>query len=330
MSLGRSFRRTAGVLTGVAVLVVLLAPTALADDSIYWTASSADPELGNQIYTASLDGSSVGPTTVVTTGATVSGPLGVALDPAADRVYWSDDSSADRLSWANLDGSGGGDLDTTGATVSFPAGIVVDHLAGRVYWANTGGGSNTILLGEPRRQRRRRPRHGTGATMNAPVGTALDRAGGRIYWTNYFGQPISWANLDGSGGGDLDTTGATVDSPWGLAIDPTLGRIYWANTNNGSIGYASLSGGDGGVLPIDIVPQDPRMGAFDPATGRLYWTDAAAGLVHYTATDGSGDTVTLYPSDVVSGEPTSAALLRAPARQPAFRRSPAGHPSARC
>ena len=40
---------------------------------------------------------------------------------------------------------------------------------------------------------------------------------------------ISFANLDGSGGGDLDTTGATVNNPHGLALDPVDNTIYWAN-----------------------------------------------------------------------------------------------------
>jgi hypothetical protein len=45
--------------------------------------------------------------------------------------------------------------------------------------------------------------------VGGPEGVAIDAAANRIYWGTYGGQTISYANLDGSGGGgDLDTTGA--------------------------------------------------------------------------------------------------------------------------
>jgi hypothetical protein len=42
------------------------------------------------------------------------------------------------------------------------------------------------------------------------VGVAIDPAARKIYWANWRGNKISYANLDGSGGGDLTTPGATV------------------------------------------------------------------------------------------------------------------------
>ena len=61
------------------------------------------------------------------------------------------------------------------------------------------------------------PHDGTGggdlftgvATVNNPQGVAVDPAAGRIYWANVGGNKISFANLNGSGGGDLITAGAT-------------------------------------------------------------------------------------------------------------------------
>lgn len=84
--------------------------------------------------------------------------------------------------------------------------------------------------------------------MEGPYGVAIDAAAGRVYWGNYDNGTIGFANLDGSGGGLLNTAGATVDGPSGLAIDPLGGRIYWANAGNDTIVYASFVGGAQGQV----------------------------------------------------------------------------------
>src|SRR5207253_2802601 len=142
---------------------------------------------------------------------------------AADRVYWGGyGASTPRISFANLDGSGGGDLNTTVATLDEPFGIAIDLATGRVLWANdagnaisfanldnTGGGGNL----------------NTGPiTPNAPEGVAIDPVGRKIYWTNKAGNSIGFTNLDNTGGGGLlNTNGATVTDPIGLGIDPVSG-----------------------------------------------------------------------------------------------------------
>src|SRR3954471_10178866 len=84
------------------------------------------------------------------------------------------------------------------------------------------------------------------ALMAAPAAFGADR----IYWGNGGNDTISYANLDGTGGGgQLDLTGATPAGPRGVAIDAAAGRIYWANQNNATISYANLDGtGHGGEL----------------------------------------------------------------------------------
>ena len=62
------------------------------------------------------------------------------------------------------------------------------------------------------------------------------------------GKQIAFANLNGSGGGNLSTSGATVESPAGAAIDLSTGRVYWANYGSKAkpIAYANLDGSGGG------------------------------------------------------------------------------------
>ena len=47
-----------------------------------------------------------------------------------------------------------------------------------------------------------------------------------VYWGNQSPNRISFAALDGSSSGDLNTSGAVVITPDGIALDPAHGRIY--------------------------------------------------------------------------------------------------------
>jgi DNA-binding beta-propeller fold protein YncE len=208
---------------------------------------------------------------------------------ASDRVYWANDSSPNRISFANLDGSGGGNLSTAGATAGQPRGVALDVAAGRVYWTNpvnnrisfanldgSGGGGDLNTLG---------------ATVNRPNAAAVYPAAGRIYWANEVGDRISFANLDNSGGGDLTTTGATVDVPIGPMVDPGSGRIYWGNANPINVlSFANLDGSGGGNLnTAGATVDNPHGVALDPAAGRIYWANVGLNeRISYTNLDGSG------------------------------------------
>jgi DNA-binding beta-propeller fold protein YncE len=256
---------------------------------------------GNTISFASLNGSGGG--TLNTSGATVSGPDGVAIDPAAGRLYWANDHG-NSISYASLNGSGGHDLNTTGATLSCPAGLAVDPAAGRVYWTNfkgnsisyanlngSGGGNLPI----------------TGADLNGPYGLAIDGATGKLYWANELGNSISYSNLDGSGGENLPTGSATVNGPWGVAIDPTAGRIYWANNLGASLAYANLDESGGGDLNLPGASTDH---AKYPA---LLEVPAGTGPPVVTGDSTPGSALTCAGATWASDLPESF-LFRAPAR----------------
>ena len=116
---------------------------------------------------------------------------------------------------------------------------------------------------------------------------AIDSAAGRIYWANWDVNTIGFANLDGSGGGLLNTGEAEIEGPAGLAIDPAGGKLYWANEEGTKISYANLDGSGGGNLNTEgATVQGPQGVAFYPATGRVYW--ANDGAISYANVDGSG------------------------------------------
>ena len=217
--------------------------------------------------------------------------MGVVQDAqAANQVFWGNyGGSPASISFANLDGSGGGDLNTAGATVSEPLGLAIDIGAGRVYWANDsapkisfanldGGGGGDLDT--------------TGATTNPLAGIAIDPGAGKVYWGNYAPDTISFASLDGSGaGGDLNIVGTTPEDPSGIAIDPAVGRIYWASDSPANkISFANLDGSGGGDLNTSGATVDRPFGvALDSAAGKIYWANfGPASRISFANLDGSG------------------------------------------
>jgi DNA-binding beta-propeller fold protein YncE len=195
---------------------------------------------------------------------------------AADRLYWSNSDGV--ISYANLDGSGAGDLHITGVPVNNPAGIALDPAADRIYWANSPGSkiSYAYLDGTGGHDLPI-----TGVPVMVPSGIALDPAAGKVYWANAFGGTISYANVDGSGAGNINTGQATVYLPEGVAVDPGAGRIYWgnalggANGTDGTTSFANLDGSGGRDLsPAFVTFGQPTGVAVDPATSRLYWANS--------------------------------------------------------
>jgi hypothetical protein len=295
-------------LVAVVALVLSLPAAASAADRIY-VANEAGS--GNPLVSfANLDGSGGGNLPV--SQAPTDYADGVAIDAAAGRLYFGRNAnSGDRISFVNLDGSGGGDLSTPGVTVDFPNGLAIDPAAGKLYWSNYGAtkiafarldGTAAGTLDT------------TGATVSGPIGVAIDPARGKIYWANNSGgaNKISFANLDGSGGGgNLDTTGAANNSAWGLALDIPAGRAYFSNGD--VISFARLDGSGGDDLPTPGATLASASGpAIDVPSGRIYWADSSLDTISFAALDGSGG-ATLPTAGASLGAPSLPALLKRPA-----------------
>ncbi len=227
-----------------------------AEGKLYWTNWNT-----NSIGVANLDGS--GAALLNTEGATVAGPSGLAIDPAARRIYWANSESGasalpDTISYANLNGSGGGDLNTTGATVSEPFSVAIDPAGGRLYWTNDFDTTDSIsyanLDGSGGDDL------DTGVTSDdSPVGLAIDGAAHRIYWGNSATESIGSASLAGGEPGGFELAG--ID-PEGLALDAGANRVYWASHSEKLIGFSSLTGeGQGAIDTTGIEPIYPAFPA---------------------------------------------------------------------
>jgi hypothetical protein len=206
-----------------------------------------------------------------------------AVAGASDRLLWGNENVSS-ISFANLDGSGGGDLTNN---TEFVTGLAIDSATGRLYYTNETGSINFLdLNGGPGGSLN------TGsATVKNPDGLAIDPVLRKIFWANNVspGQ-ISFANLDGGGGGDLNTSGATMDDPAGVTVDTVSGRVYWANYLGSTISFANAdnSGGGGDLQTPGVSPAGPAGVAIDEATRTIYWTETGGTDIGHARLDGSG------------------------------------------
>jgi DNA-binding beta-propeller fold protein YncE len=251
-------------------------------DIVYWGNQSP-----NRISFAALDGSSSGD--LNTSGAVVTTPDGTALDPAHGRIYWANGNG--KISFANLDGSGGGGtLNTAGATITDPVGLALDPIAGRVYWANEEDDFNAIgyanLDGSGGGNL-----NTAGATLDEPTGVAVDAAAGLIYWTNDSPSRagVSFARLNGSGGGDLTLFSSTGSATGAVAVDPLNQRAWWTNQKGSKVEFIGLNGSGRGSLTTSATVASPIGLALDPSAQRVYWANAStlANTIAFANFDGS-------------------------------------------
>ena len=185
---------------------------------IYWT---NEDNSAHTIERANLDGSDR-----QTLIASLPSPVSIALDMAANRMYWTD-SFADTIERANLDGS---DRQTVIAGLPRPLHIAMDVPGGKMYWTNDvtnaidranldGSGRQTLVTG-----------------LSIPRAIALDVAAGKMYWADVGEEKIERANLDGSGRETVLMLILTSKIDIALAA----GKIYW--TSVGGIERANLDG----------------------------------------------------------------------------------------
>lgn len=215
------------------------------------------------------------------------GLLAFGLAPAAhaqDRIYWTENGAADNgLSYAALDGTGGGALVLPTANTHAYDGLTVDSAAGRFYWSD----QNTIESMAFDGTDQRLFDSGGVSTGNAHQLT-IDPEGRRLIWLRPSSTGrVEIARLDGTGGGPLTVPGMTIPVSQGLVFDPPSQRVYLTSLAFPPIPpitFAAIDGSAGGTLPIEGL--EPGAGpVIDHAIGRIYWF--AEGKFRSAGLDGS-------------------------------------------
>jgi DNA-binding beta-propeller fold protein YncE len=176
-------------------------------------------------------------------------------------------------------------------SLSGPEGMAYDTVTNRLFVADSGpeGQIIAIDLGGGGGS----PFTAPGAPIEAPAGITLDPTMRTIYWINGNSNTISWALLDGSVGGVLNTSGP-VDA-YRLALDPVARRVYWFDSTGETVRYANVDNSGGGPLNLaGATPADFTDGiAVDPAGGRVFWVNeglekAPTKTISFAALSGAG------------------------------------------
>jgi len=271
------------VRVGVGCALIALASTWTEAQKLYWT------ELDGQ--TISRADRQVSPAVEVL-GIT-SAPLGVALDPSSDAMYWIVRSigvgSIDGMAYAAMDPLGGDNpeqilvVDETCPRANCgPLAIAVDAGAGYVYWTyhdrldGAEGPWDRIRRVEPADPNNidhlvdpNDPDDG----MVDLAGIALDIGAGKMFWADHRADRIVRANLDGTDIETLYGPGHGVDRPTGLALDVAREKVYWAETVGRSIKRANLDGSGVVTTLTDLDAEGASAVAVDVVAELVYWAD---------------------------------------------------------
>ncbi|HTR76208.1 MAG TPA: hypothetical protein VMH33_13215 [Solirubrobacterales bacterium] len=208
---------------------------------------------------------------------------------ATETIYW-DNYNVGTLSFANIDGTGGGELNSAGLEIEEPEGMAFDPANGRIYvasssndkigWVATDGSGGGVL-------------DTGGAPVENPRGIAVDPNNQMVYWANDEKEgSIGYASANGGSGGKLNTGGAPTEFPDKIALDTTNGRIYWVSTEE-QVFYANTNGSGGGSLNVAEPERPIHWTAInvDPAAGKLYFLEEGPleeGWIWWINTSGVG------------------------------------------
>jgi len=227
---------------------------------IYYSDSSQ-----NKIVQASLDGSLKDN---LYTG--LGDPGGIALDPTAGKIYWTDfHGSHDNIRVGDMDGSGASSIVLSG--LNGPMGIAIDAANSHLYFCDNG--DNVI---------KRVDTVGTNETTlisgGDPNYIALDliNTPNKMYWTDFDADEIKRADLDGTNPETL--VELDPGSPRGISLDISAGKMYWVDEGLDTMSRANMDGSDVETLLTGLnftTGMD-----IDTVQKTIYWCDLTDNDIH--------------------------------------------------
>ena len=192
---------------------------AVGGGKVYWTEQTG--ESGGTVNSANLDGTDV--TELASIFAT---PIGIAVDAAGSKLYWTNASG--RIQSANLDGSG---IKNVMQNLSDPTDIVVSN--GFIYWTEGGNSVRRVNI--------------SGQKIAIDVAVNLDSVGGlavgggKVYWTEMTSASAGTVNGSNLNGTNFETLATLLSAPMGISVDTAGSKLYWTNAR-GRVQSANLNG----------------------------------------------------------------------------------------
>ena len=254
---------------------------AIGGGKIYWTEQTGASS--GTINSANLDGTDVGELVSIR-----SVPMGIAVDTAGSKLYWT--ASSGKVKRANLNGSGS---ENVLQNLSDPTDIVVSN--GFIYWTE---GGNSI-----------RRVNGSGQKIVRDVAVNLDTVGGlavgggKVYWTEQTSAStgtVNGANLTGT---NFETLASTLSAPMGIAVDTAGSKLYWTSSS-GKVKRANLDGSRGEKVVEGLI--SPSALAIGGAN-----TETAATITKKTTTSAKKDNAAYDVNDDGAVDNTDASLVAA-------------------
>jgi DNA-binding beta-propeller fold protein YncE len=247
---------------------------------------------------------------IVTRGSAT--PDGVAVDPRAGAVYWTNmgvpSANDGFILRAALDGSSVKNVIAVGDTFT-PKQLKLDVVSGELYWsdregmrvmrAHVDGSQLETLVTTASGQAARAD------AANWAVGIAVDAVGGKIYWTqkgpdNGGKGSIRRAGLtlpagqDSATRTDIEILFAGLPEPIDLELDLTQRQIYWTDRGDNTISRAQLDP-PSGVAPNARKDREVLVRNAGEAIGIAL--DLARGTIYYSALDGTVSSAKLDGSE---------------------------------
>ncbi len=246
---------------------------------------------------------------------------GIAVDPAAGLLYWTnmgkvsvDDGSIERM---ELNGHDPVTIVPAGGTFT-PKQLKLDKAHGKLYWSDREGmrvmranldGSNVETLVETGRGDEARK-----DARNWCVGIALDAGHGQIYWTQKGGNNANLGVVrrapvemrkgeDAAHRTDIQTLYTGLPEPIDLDIDTAHGMLYWTDRGDPPRGNTVNRAPADGRGPVDILVSGLKEGigmALDLKHGRMFYTDLG-GNVYSANLDGSNAKAVLAGQGSLTG-----------------------------
>jgi DNA-binding beta-propeller fold protein YncE len=196
-----------------------------------------------EICCAKLDGSEI--KGITGTNTTVCD--GVAVDPTAGYVYWTEHDSCQggsnhAIRRANLDGSSRVTLLSNG--LSYPEQIALDLVHRTMYWTDFSLGTVQVANLDGSNMQT------IDTGLVGSTGIAVDSDHDKIYWTQRGNNAGIWtANLDGTGKQPIISS-SSIEYPFNIALDVSGGKLYFTDSvSEHSVWQANLDGTGLGQLP---------------------------------------------------------------------------------
>jgi YVTN family beta-propeller protein len=202
-------------------------------------------------------------------------PVGVAVNPVANKIYATDEFSNSVSVISGTSNSVEGTI-TVG---NFPYGVAVNPFDSRVYVTNRGSNTISVIDGSTNTKL-----HNI-TVQNSPVGIAVNPSPNWIYVTNINSNTVSV--IDGVT--DKVTANITVgNTPYGIAVNPIIDKAYVTNIDSDTISV--IDGLRNKVTANITVGKNPVGIAVNPITNTIYVTNYASNTV--SVINGMTDKVT--------------------------------------